>query len=88
MLESIVRHSYQRFVQVSENLTKTEVPLVIEAPLAGEVRLMHVPVGVGVAVGIGVGVPATRLTVIEAEPSREPPPLVHERTETEWFPNA
>jgi len=85
-------------------LTKTEVPLVIEAPLVGEVMLMHVPVGVGVAVGtgvgvavrigvgvavgIGVGVPATRLTFTEAEPSREPPPLVHEPTETEWFPNA
>jgi hypothetical protein len=45
-------------------------------------------VGVAVGVGVGVGVPVTRLTVMDAEPSREPPPLVHERTETEWFPSA
>ncbi len=79
-----------------------ELPLVIEVPLAGDVMLMHAPAGVGVAVGMGVdvavgigvgvavgvgdGVPETRLTVIEAEPSREPPPLVHDRTETEWLP--
>ena len=37
----MTRHSNQRLVQVSENLTKTDVPLVIEAPLAGEVMLMQ-----------------------------------------------
>ncbi len=47
-----------------------------------------VAVGNGVEVGVGVGVPEIRFTVIEAEPSSEPPPLVHESTDTEWLPNA
>ena len=38
---SITRHSNQRLVQVSVNRTGTEVPLVIEAPLAGELMLMQ-----------------------------------------------
>ncbi len=47
-----------------------------------------VAVGNGVEVGVGVGVPEIRFTVIEAEPSSEPPPRVHDRTETEWLPKA
>jgi hypothetical protein len=38
---SITRHSNQRLVHVSVNWIGTDAPLVIEAPLAGEVMLMQ-----------------------------------------------
>lgn len=40
-LPSTTRHSYQRVLQVSENMIKTEVPAFIEALLEGEVILMQ-----------------------------------------------